>query len=250
MSELFQRNKSTLSRHIKNVFEEGELNPDATVAFFATVQTEGKRKVERDIAYMISLKNGQRMNWPLLRFISWKVLRKSKRNLKEITTRSSNSFFLVYFFFFVLQMKKDQIGPKYSEYLLYFCSVIAWWLAHSAVQPKFSSHRGNICEKENLGDWLSKVPVPARGLQNSKRQTFLLFLHSFSKNVVYLQMRWQTCTVIAFVIGEQSPVCWGKWHVDCRRIWKIRRKLVKMRLSLLIIYSSISAVSVVIRYTV
>ena len=51
MAELFQRNKSTISRHIKNVFEEGELQPDATVAFFATVQTEGKRKVERDIAF-------------------------------------------------------------------------------------------------------------------------------------------------------------------------------------------------------
>lgn len=51
MSELFQRNKSTISRHIKKVFEEGELQPDSTVAFFATVQTEGKRKVERDIAY-------------------------------------------------------------------------------------------------------------------------------------------------------------------------------------------------------
>jgi hypothetical protein len=51
MAELFQRNKSTISRHIKNVFEEGELHPDATVAFFATVQTEGKRRVERDIAY-------------------------------------------------------------------------------------------------------------------------------------------------------------------------------------------------------
>lgn len=51
MAELFQRNKSTISRHIKNVFEEGELNQEATVAFFATVQTEGNRKVERDIAY-------------------------------------------------------------------------------------------------------------------------------------------------------------------------------------------------------
>ena len=51
MAELFQRNKSTISRHIKNVFEEGELQADSTVAFFATVQTEGKRKVERDIAY-------------------------------------------------------------------------------------------------------------------------------------------------------------------------------------------------------
>lgn len=51
MAELFQRNKSTISRHIKNVFEEGELHPNTTVAFFATVQMEGKRKVERDIAY-------------------------------------------------------------------------------------------------------------------------------------------------------------------------------------------------------
>ena len=51
MAELFQRNKSTISRHIKNVFEEGELDAEATVAFFATVQTEGDRKVERDIAF-------------------------------------------------------------------------------------------------------------------------------------------------------------------------------------------------------
>lgn len=33
MSELFQRNKSTISRHIKNLFEEGELNKDVVVAF-------------------------------------------------------------------------------------------------------------------------------------------------------------------------------------------------------------------------
>ena len=51
MAELFQRNKSTISRHIKNVFESGELKPDSTVAFFATVQNEGTRKVERNIAY-------------------------------------------------------------------------------------------------------------------------------------------------------------------------------------------------------
>ena len=51
MAELFQRNKSTISRHIKNVFEEGELSADSTVAFFATVQTECKRKVEREIAF-------------------------------------------------------------------------------------------------------------------------------------------------------------------------------------------------------
>ena len=51
MAELFQRNKSTISRHIKNVLEDGELEEAATVAFFATVQNEGGRKVERKIAF-------------------------------------------------------------------------------------------------------------------------------------------------------------------------------------------------------
>ena len=51
MATLFQRNKSTISRHIKDVFESGELDPDSTVAFFATVKKEGLRDVSRDIQY-------------------------------------------------------------------------------------------------------------------------------------------------------------------------------------------------------
>ena len=51
MAELFQRNKSTISRHIKNVLEDRELQEEATIANFATVQNEGTRKVERVIAY-------------------------------------------------------------------------------------------------------------------------------------------------------------------------------------------------------
>ena len=39
MSELFQRDKSTISRHIKNVYAEGELKKEATVANFATVDS-------------------------------------------------------------------------------------------------------------------------------------------------------------------------------------------------------------------
>jgi len=51
MAELFQRDKSTISRHIKNVFEDGELIRESTVAKFATVQNEGERLVERNIEY-------------------------------------------------------------------------------------------------------------------------------------------------------------------------------------------------------
>ena len=42
MAELFQRDKSTISRHIKNIFGEGELSPDSVVANFATTAADGK----------------------------------------------------------------------------------------------------------------------------------------------------------------------------------------------------------------
>ncbi len=42
MSELFQRDKSTISRHIKNIFEEGELDRTSVVANYATTASDGK----------------------------------------------------------------------------------------------------------------------------------------------------------------------------------------------------------------
>lgn len=42
MADLFQRDKSTVSRHIKNVFSEGELSRDSVVAKFATTAADGK----------------------------------------------------------------------------------------------------------------------------------------------------------------------------------------------------------------
>ena len=42
MAELFQRNKSTISRHIKNILECGELAADSVVAFFATTAADNK----------------------------------------------------------------------------------------------------------------------------------------------------------------------------------------------------------------
>ena len=51
LAELFQRDKSVISRHIKNVFEEGELAPERTVAKNATVQNEGGREIVRELDY-------------------------------------------------------------------------------------------------------------------------------------------------------------------------------------------------------
>ena len=51
LSELFQRDKSVISRHINNIYKEKELLRKATVAKYATVQTEGNRKIERNIEH-------------------------------------------------------------------------------------------------------------------------------------------------------------------------------------------------------
>ncbi|MCK9163662.1 MAG: virulence RhuM family protein [Bacteroidales bacterium] len=49
--DLFQKSKATISEHIKNVFEEGELDAMSTVRNFRTVQKEGSREVERNIDF-------------------------------------------------------------------------------------------------------------------------------------------------------------------------------------------------------
>ncbi len=51
MTELFNRDKSVLSRHINNIYKEGELDRNSTVANFATVQNESGRTVTRNIEY-------------------------------------------------------------------------------------------------------------------------------------------------------------------------------------------------------
>jgi hypothetical protein len=51
LTELFGKAKGTISEHIKHIFEDGELTPVATVRLFRTVQTEGRRTVEREVEH-------------------------------------------------------------------------------------------------------------------------------------------------------------------------------------------------------
>ncbi|MFU2047601.1 RhuM family protein [Avibacterium gallinarum] len=51
MADIFGRDKSVISRHLRNIFKEGELDPISTVAKNATVQKEGNRLVERNIEF-------------------------------------------------------------------------------------------------------------------------------------------------------------------------------------------------------
>lgn len=51
MAELFNTTKQNISLHIQNIYEEGELSPEATVKKFLTVQKEGIRDVRRQLDY-------------------------------------------------------------------------------------------------------------------------------------------------------------------------------------------------------
>ena len=51
MAEMFQKTMPTINEHIKNIFNEKELSPDATIRKFLIVQNEGSRQVSRDIDF-------------------------------------------------------------------------------------------------------------------------------------------------------------------------------------------------------
>ena len=72
MAELFQTTKQNISLHIKNVFEEGEQEEISTVKDYLTVQTEGKREVQRNMKFF---------NLDVIISVGYRV--KSHRNWKK-----------------------------------------------------------------------------------------------------------------------------------------------------------------------
>jgi hypothetical protein len=108
LTELFGKAKGTISEHIKHIFEDGELEPAATVRLFRTVQIEGEREVTREVeCYNLDmvLALGFRVRSPMaVRFRQW-----AADKLKEYITKG-----------FVLdddRLKNPQEGNDYFEEL-------------------------------------------------------------------------------------------------------------------------------------
>jgi hypothetical protein len=108
ITELFGKAKGTISEHIKHIFEDGELEPVATVRLFRTVQTEGGREVTREVeCYNLDmvLALGFRVRSPMaVRFRQW-----AADKLKEYIVKG-----------FVLddeRLKNPQVGNDYFEEL-------------------------------------------------------------------------------------------------------------------------------------
>jgi hypothetical protein len=75
LTDLFGKAKGTVSEHIKHIFEDGELTPEATVRLFRTVRIEGGREVGREVEHYnldMVLALGFRVRSPVgVRFRQW-----------------------------------------------------------------------------------------------------------------------------------------------------------------------------------
>src|SRR3989339_437481 len=65
VAQIFDVQKAAISKHVKNIFDSGELEKRATVSILETVQTEGKRTINRQVEFYnldLVLSIGYRVN--------------------------------------------------------------------------------------------------------------------------------------------------------------------------------------------
>lgn len=130
MSELFEATKQNISLHINNIFKEGELKPTSTVKEYLTVQTEGKRNVQRRIAYYnldVIISVGYRVkSLRGIQFRQW-----ANKILKEYLLRgySVNQRLLQ------LENKIDRRFSEYDRQLLQLDEKVSLFV-RSSLQPK------------------------------------------------------------------------------------------------------------------
>jgi death-on-curing family protein len=103
IADLFQTDKSGISRHIKNIYQSKELSPKATVAKIATVQTEGKRKVKREIEYH---------NLDLILSVGYRVNSKVATKFRQWATKTLREHIIKGY-----TINRKRIAKNYDEFL-------------------------------------------------------------------------------------------------------------------------------------
>ena len=103
IAELFGRDKSVISRHIRNVFKSGELEAKATVAKIATVQKEGNRQISREIEYY---------NLDLILSVGYRVDSKQATQFRIWATKTLKQHLLQGY-----TINRKRIGANYAKFL-------------------------------------------------------------------------------------------------------------------------------------
>ncbi|UAA37732.1 virulence RhuM family protein [Paraneptunicella aestuarii] len=83
LASLYGRDKSVISKHLKNIYAEGELVQNSTIANYATVQTEGSREVERHLEYY---------NLEAILAVGYRVRSKQGRLFRQWATRTLQEY--------------------------------------------------------------------------------------------------------------------------------------------------------------
>ena len=103
VSQVFGRDKSVISRHLKNIYKENELSEKATVAKNATVQIEGGRKVERVIEYY---------NLDAIISVGYRVNSKTATEFRKWATKTLRNYIVDGY-----AVNKKRIAKNYAQFL-------------------------------------------------------------------------------------------------------------------------------------
>lgn len=122
IADVFGVQKAAISKHIKNIFETGELSQKATVSKMETVQIEGKRKVVREI---------EMYNLDVIIAVGYRVNSKNATQFRIWATKTLKEFLTKGFL-----VDKKQIQRNYQEFLKTVESIQNLLPEHITLDPK------------------------------------------------------------------------------------------------------------------
>lgn len=122
IADLFGVQKAAISKHIKNIFETGELNQKATVSKMETVQIEGKRQVVREIEIY---------NLDMIIAVGYRVNSKNATDFRIWATKTLREYLVKGY-----ALNKKQIQKNHQEFLKAVDSIQSLLPEHITLDPK------------------------------------------------------------------------------------------------------------------
>ena len=122
IADVFGRDKSVISRHLKSIYKEKELDENATVAKNATVQIEGNRTVKRLIEYY---------NLDAILSVGYRVNSKTATEFRKWATKTLREHIVKGY-----TLNKKSILKNYNQFLKNVADIQVLLPAHIALDPK------------------------------------------------------------------------------------------------------------------
>jgi prophage maintenance system killer protein/prophage antirepressor-like protein len=122
IANVFGRDKSVISRHLRNIYKEGELDIKSTVAKNATVQNEGGRSIKRNIEYF---------NLDAILSVGYRVNSKTATEFRKWVTKTLRGYIVDGF-----AINKNRVSKNYEHFLSIVDDIKKLLPSDSSVDPK------------------------------------------------------------------------------------------------------------------